>query len=145
MITVDISNIWGDLSLPELLQAEKEVFDAHMLLMQIDSTPCLYFRTGEQGQYSLDGYFGDGAKDLTYQGVEISSSVMDELGITTNPTITNGELKITCSKPGVGRIKVKAIAGGDKVGGGGSMGGMAIEREFEIVVRGQVADNGAWL
>ena len=119
--------------------------DAHMLLMQMDSTPCLYFRTGEQGQYSLDGYFGDGAKDLTYQGVEISSSVMDELGITTNPTITNGELKITCSKPGVGRIKVKAIAGGDKVGGGNSMGGMAIEREFEIVVRGAVATNGGWL
>ena len=34
MITVDISNIWGDLSLPELLQAEKEVFDAHMLLTE---------------------------------------------------------------------------------------------------------------
>ena len=32
MITVDISNIWGELSLPELLQAEKEVFEAHMLL-----------------------------------------------------------------------------------------------------------------
>ena len=32
MITVDISNIWGDLSLPELLAAEKEVFDAHMML-----------------------------------------------------------------------------------------------------------------
>ena len=32
MITVDISNIWGDLSLPDLLAAEKEVFDAHMKL-----------------------------------------------------------------------------------------------------------------
>ena len=32
MITVDISNIWGELSLPELLQAEKSVFDAHMQL-----------------------------------------------------------------------------------------------------------------
>ena len=32
MITVDISGIWGDLCLPDLLQAEKEVFDAHMLL-----------------------------------------------------------------------------------------------------------------
>ena len=119
--------------------------DAHLLLMQMDSTPCLYLRTGEQGQYSLDGYFGDGAKDLTYQGVEISSSVKSELGITTNPTITNGELKITCSKPGTGRIKVKAIAGGATVGGGNSMGGMAIEREFEIVVRGAVASNGGWL
>ena len=32
MITVYISNIWGELSLPELLQAEKAVFDAHMML-----------------------------------------------------------------------------------------------------------------
>ena len=34
MITVDISNIWGDLSLPELLSVEKEVFDAHMKLTE---------------------------------------------------------------------------------------------------------------
>ena len=32
MIKVDISNVWGDLSLPEMLAAEKEVFDAHMML-----------------------------------------------------------------------------------------------------------------
>ena len=32
MIKVDISNVWGQLSLPDLLSAEKEVFDAHMLL-----------------------------------------------------------------------------------------------------------------
>ena len=119
--------------------------DAHLLLMQIDSTPCLYFSTGVQGQYSLDEYFGDGSKGLTYQGVEVSSDVKSTLGITTNPTISNGELKITCSKPGTGRIKVKAIAGGSSVGGGNSMGGMAIEREFEIVVRGAVAANGGWL
>ena len=34
MIKVDISNIWGELSLPELLAAEKEVFDAHMKLSE---------------------------------------------------------------------------------------------------------------
>lgn len=119
--------------------------DAHLLLMQMDSTPCLYFSTGVQGQYSLDVYFGDGAKDLTYQGVEVGSDVKSALGITTNPTISSGVLKITCTKPGVGRIKVKAIAGGATVGGGNSMGGMAIEREFEIVVRGAVASNGGWL
>ena len=40
MITVDISNIWGDLSLPELLSAEKEVFDAHMLLTEKNGPGC---------------------------------------------------------------------------------------------------------
>ena len=34
MIQVDISNVWGDLSLPDLLASEKEVFDAHMTLSE---------------------------------------------------------------------------------------------------------------
>ena len=34
MIKVDISNVWGDLSLPDLLAAEKEVFNAHMTLTE---------------------------------------------------------------------------------------------------------------
>lgn len=32
MISVDISNIWCSISLPELLQSEKAMFDAHLLL-----------------------------------------------------------------------------------------------------------------
>ena len=32
MISVDISNVWGDLSLPDLLSIEKEVYDAHAML-----------------------------------------------------------------------------------------------------------------
>ena len=34
MIKVDISNIWGEVSLPDLLSLEKEVFDAHNLLTE---------------------------------------------------------------------------------------------------------------
>ncbi len=34
MIKVDISNVWGNLSLPDLLAIEKEVSDAHMTLTQ---------------------------------------------------------------------------------------------------------------
>ena len=34
MIKVDISNIWGEVSLPDLLTVEKEVFDAHAMLME---------------------------------------------------------------------------------------------------------------
>ena len=34
MIKVDISNVWGEISLPDLLAAEKEVFDAHMTLTE---------------------------------------------------------------------------------------------------------------
>ncbi|MBQ5712316.1 MAG: hypothetical protein IIV61_06870 [Oscillospiraceae bacterium] len=34
MIKVDISNVWGEVSLPDLLAMEKEVFDAHMTLSE---------------------------------------------------------------------------------------------------------------
>ncbi len=34
MITVDISNVWGQLSLGDLLEMEKEVFDAHLALSE---------------------------------------------------------------------------------------------------------------
>jgi len=34
MITVDISNVWGQIALPDLLAMEKEVADAHMALVE---------------------------------------------------------------------------------------------------------------
>ena len=34
MITVDISNVWGELSLPDMLTVEKDIFDAHMKLTE---------------------------------------------------------------------------------------------------------------
>lgn len=119
--------------------------DAHLLLMQLDSTPCLYLRAGEQESFSLEAYFGDGAKDITYKGVEISNETMTALGITSTPKVENGILTICCTKAGSGRIKIKAIAGDTLVGGNQIIGGMAMEREIEVVVRGSVANNGGWL
>ena len=34
MITVDISNVWGEVSLPDLLAMEKEVAEAHLALVE---------------------------------------------------------------------------------------------------------------
>ena len=118
--------------------------DAHLLLMQLDSTPCLYFETGTAALLSLDEYFGGGSEDLTYQGCEVSDSVRDALGMQGKPRIENGMLSIQCNKPGSGRIKVYAIIGGPTTGGD-IMGGMVVEREFELVVRGAKAENGGWL
>jgi subtilisin family serine protease len=118
--------------------------DAHLLLMQMESTPCLYLSAGEEKSISLDTYFGDGAKDLTYIGVEINNDVTSSLGITA-PTLKDGMLTICCTKAGIGRIKIKAIAGDTIVGGGMIIGGMEMEREIEVVVRGSVAANGGWL
>ena len=118
--------------------------DAHLMLMQMDSTPCLYLKTGEQKSLSLDNYFGSGSKSLKYEECSASNDVRAELGIETL-SIENGMLQIKAMKPGSGRITVKAIVGGDVVGGSTTMGGTLVEREFEVIVRGKVADNGGWL
>ena len=119
--------------------------DAHLLLMQLDGTPCLYVTAGEESSHSLSEYFGNGAHNLSFKQISISDDVKTTLGIEAEPTVTNGMLTIKCTKPGVGRIKLSALVGGSVVGGGSSMGGMLVEREFEVVVRGSVATNGGWL
>ena len=59
--------------------------------------------------------------------------------------IENGTLKLTCSKVGSGKITVRAIAGGDKLGGGDAIGGMEFSREISIVSRPFATRNGGWL
>ena len=117
--------------------------DAHLLLMQMDNTPCLYFKTGIESLLSLDEYFGGAASSLNYVECNASSDVRQELGIQTLK-IEEGMLKIKATKPGSGRVSVKAIVGGEYVGGS-TIGGTYVECEFEIVVRGAVASNGGWL
>lgn len=119
--------------------------DAHLLLMQIEGTPCIYIEANSTQGESLANYFGGGSESLTYTAVEMSSADMDNLGITTRPTVTDGKLVVKATKRGRGRISVTAIVGGDKVGGGDNMGGVEVTREFEIVVRNSTANNGGWL
>ena len=117
--------------------------DAHLLLMQMDSTPCLYITTNNEAILSLDEYFGDASKDLNYKECTASNDVRTELGIETLK-IVDGMLQIKATKPGSGRVSVKAIVGGDLVGGS-CIGGSYVERDFEVVVRGAKASNGGWL
>jgi hypothetical protein len=120
--------------------------DAHLLLMQVEGTPCLYVAAdSKEHSLSLDNYFGGGSSSLTYSTVSISTEDMASLGMTSQPTIKGGEIAVKCSKRGTGRISVTAIVGGTRVGGGDSMGGMEVTREFMIVARPNIAANGGWL
>ena len=76
---------------------------------------------------------------------EIDVKGASSLGIANEPVIEKGMMKITCTKVGSGKISVKAIAGGDKLGGGDSIGGMEFSKEISIASRPYVAGNGGWL
>jgi hypothetical protein len=117
--------------------------DAHLLLMQMDSTPVIYALTNELKSESLDSFFGGASSGLKYEECTASNDVRTELGIETLK-IENGMLHIKATKPGSGRITIKAIVGGNHVGGD-FIGGSYVEREIEVVVRGAAASNGGWL
>lgn len=119
--------------------------DAYQLLMQIEGTPCLQAKVGAKQLISLNQFFGGASANLTYLGVEMSQAEMERLGIAGAPTISSGMLEIKCSKPGVAKITVKAIAGGDKIGTGDEMGGMTVTKEFAIIARAVQTANGGWL
>jgi hypothetical protein len=77
--------------------------------------------------------------------VDVSSAVSASLGLENAPVVENGMLKFICTKAGSGKITVRAIAGGDKLGGGDSIGGMEFSREISIVSRPFTTKNGGWL
>ena len=62
------------------------------------------------------------------------------MGISDAPSFEDGKLCIKCTKPGTGRITIKAV-----IGTGSVTEGMEIEREVELVVRRSKAENGGWL
>lgn len=53
MVEVDISNIWGELSLPELLGLERAVFDAHMALTE-ENHPLLALPGRQESQAAVE-------------------------------------------------------------------------------------------
>ncbi len=121
------------------------LIDAYQLLMQIEGTPCLRAKVGTLQLLPLTNYFGESAANLTYTTVEMAQEEMDKLGITESPTIAYGKLRIQCTKPGVARITIRAIAGGNTLGTGTTMGGMEISKEFAIIARSVQTENGGWL
>ena len=117
--------------------------DAWRFLMQIEGTPSILAKVGEEIEVNLKDYMGGHAADLTYLAIDIKGA--SSLGITDEPVIEKGIMKITCTKVGSGKISVKAIAGGDTLGGGDSIGGMEFSKEISIASRPYIAGNGGWL
>lgn len=119
--------------------------DAWKFLMQIEGTPSIMTKAGEELVVDLRDYMGGEASHLTYLGIDLSDTAASSLGISSDPIIEKGILKVTCTKVGSGKITVRAIAGGDNLGGGDSIGGMEFSKEISIVSRPYVSGNGGWL
>ncbi len=119
--------------------------DAFQLLMQIEGTPCLKLVVGKEQKFPLSGYFGESYAELTYTSVGIDESDMKQLGMKSAPQVNNGQLMIECARPGIAKITVKAIAGGENVGTESVIGGIEVSKTFAIISRSANSENGGWL
>ena len=123
--------------------------DAWKFLMAIEGTPTLTVQVGDASskakRYELSSYFGESSGSLTYISVECDAATKEALGLTADPEIKYGKLSLNPTKVGSGKMVVKAIAGGENLGGIDQIGGMEITRTISIMSRGVVSDNGGWL
>lgn len=119
--------------------------DAWRLLMNIEGTPSLLVKAGEECEVDLRPYFGEGAATMTFTEIVIDDMEKIALGISETPKVKSGVLTIKCLKSGSGKITIKAIAGGGQVGSATATGGVEFSREVSIISRGVMASNNGWL
>ena len=122
--------------------------DALYAIMNLRGATCIPVEVNNEAKINISNYMGNGDLHITaIKGYEIDEDTKERLGIQID--FFDGEHYILCTKPGIGVVKFKYVAGGEVVGGlqpDNSMatGGKLIEKEFVIVAR-QKNDNGGWL
>lgn len=119
--------------------------DAWKFLMQIEGIPSVMVECGVTTKIDLSNYFGESFKDLTYLQVTVDDGAKEALGLASVPKVNNGAIYITCTNNGSAKLTISAIAGGEQLGGGNSIGGTEISREISILSRGIHTNNGGWL
>ena len=120
--------------------------DTWKFLMNLEGTPNVVAKIGEEAKVSLVPCFGGAASNLTYTKIEISDEARETLGIEGEPYINNGRLVVKCTKYGSAKIRVYAIAGGENLATDAVMGGSEFSREVSLLSRDYaIAENGGWL
>ena len=119
--------------------------DAWLLMMKIEGIPCLIAEIGKNQWIDLSDHFGTASTSLTYLGVEVSDQTRESLGLAEEPYIQYGRLYIHPTKAGSGKVRIKAVGGGDIIGGGDNVGGMEITQEVSIIARSFKSTNGGWI
>ena len=138
--------------------------DAWRLCMKIDGTPCSTVTAGQKQWIDLAPFFGSAAVSLTYLDIDVPQSTVDALGLQeitaandkNKPGIPEkgygivqfGRLYIHPTKVGSGKLTIKAVGGGDHLGGGNNPpGGMELDIEVSLISRYADGNNGTggWL
>lgn len=138
--------------------------DAWRLMMKIDGTPTSTATVGVKQWIDLSEYFGTASVSLTYLGVDVPKETVEAMGLQRITQVADanhpgvpaegyaivqfGRLYLHPTKVGSGRLTIRAVGGGDHVGGGDKpTGGMELDVNVSLVSRYVDGGNGigGWL
>lgn len=108
--------------------------DALKLLLAIKGTPAVYVKTGGDASVDFARYFGGSGSKVVLKSIEITEADKTRLGMTSNPSVSGSAITFRCDSPGTALVTVRAQAGDT-----------TIAREFAVVSRAGLAENGGWL
>ena len=119
--------------------------DTWIFMMKIEGVPSLTAEMGKESWVDVSEYFGTSSKNLTYLSVTVDEATKTSLGLKSAPYMKYGRLYIHPTKMGSGKVTIKAVGGGEVVGGEDAIGGMEITQEVGIISRPFKSSNGGWL
>lgn len=105
---------------------------------------------GKSVYVSLDEHMGSEAANIKLWDYAIDEDTIERLGITNISTFGNNTILFICTKPGIGYVKLKYVAGIDYTTIGNTnnpeqrISGTIVEKDFVVVARDN-NDTGGWL
>lgn len=121
---------------PYYRQMGTGAIDAYRALSSVRGMICVPALAGKETVVRISDLVADGQTTFkVLEDIIIPDDVRARLGIK-DETIFGDDLIFTCANTGTGVIKLVMVGGGDQLGGGNSMGGMRLEKEIAIIVRG---------
>lgn len=106
--------------------------DALKLLLNIKGTPAIYVKKGTATTVDFASYFGGTNSKVVLTSA--TSGDLAKIGLSSLPAFNGTKLTLTCTQAGVAMVAVNARSGD-----------MTFTREFAIVSREGMAENGGWL
>lgn len=139
--------------------------DAWRLMMHIEGIPTSTAQVGRKQWINLTSVLGTSSTSLSYISVDVPQETIDALGLqqingtndSNHPPIPSGKcyayvqfgrLYVHPTKIGSGKFVIKAIGGGDHLGGGDNRpGGMELDIKLSLIAREAEGGNGTggWL
>lgn len=120
--------------------------DAYKLLLQIDGTPYITIKSGEEQTIDLSTFFGDGISSAFFSKAEelVESGSESPIGLEIG-SYTKGTLSLKSTKCGVTTISVTLLVGGGSLSITNQPFPTEVTKKIVVISRSNPSPNNGWL